>query len=422
MRSKILFFVLIVLFLFGTHYANNYNYIQGKELKIVDPTTPDPTTSAPTSRAHYKYGALYFLNDAPTDKPDPLPAFSIIAPTIFKGFRFYELNTDANEEAYGSDKERFELKLENTTEGNHILLVSANTAASNPNDKGFQYPDLYNKLNFGQWQTENPDFPVLFSYYDSATESNKAIETGIGRLVKSVITVEGSLKEIQRGEEMKEHGQNVISGSLGVPVFGRTDIAKNGYILFRYNESPDNKHSLQIETGIHISDHWQTFTNIIPLWRTESNSIVSRLGDPKNAKTFIIDHPTKKDHYLVHAMTEGPYNTVFYRGKVTIRNGEARVALPDYFEALTATDGRAVFVNAPYTFDEVYVQSQEGLQVKDGSFIIRTNSAEPTECHWEVIAKRKDVPDLLVEPKKSDVIVEGFGPYTYYKIKPDASK
>jgi hypothetical protein len=33
------------------------------------------------------------------------------------------------------------------------------------------------------------------------------------------------------------------------------------------------------------------------------------------SKTFIIDHPIKKDKYLVHACVEGPETGVYYRGK-----------------------------------------------------------------------------------------------------------
>ena len=54
-----------------------------------------------------------------------------------------------------------------------------------------------------------------------------------------------------------------------------------------------------------------------------------------DTKIFVIDHPTKKENYLVHACLEGPEAGVYYRGigKI-INNNYAIIELPDYWDGL----------------------------------------------------------------------------------------
>lgn len=60
-------------------------------------------------------------------------------------------------------------------------------------------------------------------------------------------------------------------------------------------------------------------------------------------KNFAIPHPTRKDRALVHAATESPVAGIEYTGTARLDgDGQARVELPAYFEALAAGDGRTV--------------------------------------------------------------------------------
>ncbi|MET0716417.1 MAG: hypothetical protein ABWY57_16040 [Mycetocola sp.] len=63
------------------------------------------------------------------------------------------------------------------------------------------------------------------------------------------------------------------------------------------------------------------------------------------SKSFIMDHPTKADHWLRHGSTESPVSGIEYWGEVELdENGAAIAELPDYFEALAKPGGRTVFV------------------------------------------------------------------------------
>jgi hypothetical protein len=122
-----------------------------------------------------------------------------------------------------------------------------------------------------------------------------------------------------------------------------------------------------------------------------------------NPKTFIIDHPLDRDRWLVHATTESPHAGVEYWGEVTLgEGGHAVVDLPSYFEALTAVEGRIVLTgNGPCSTS----------YPKDGRFTVRGAAGE--RVFWLVKAIRKDVPPLVVEPRRNEINVYGDGPYRY---------
>ena len=133
-----------------------------------------------------------------------------------------------------------------------------------------------------------------------------------------------------------------------------------------------------------------------------------------SVKTFVIDHPLDQDKYLIHATLEGPEGAVYYRGTARLNNGKAQVQLPAFFEALTRADGRTILLTNVDGFDPLAVLTQDGAQIKDGGFIVGSSNKESTQVFdWEVKAIRKDIQALEVEPLKSAVRVERFGPYTY---------
>ena len=124
---------------------------------------------------------------------------------------------------------------------------------------------------------------------------------------------------------------------------------------------------------------------------------------PTGSKTFIIDHPTNENKYLVHVCLEGPEAGVYYRGKGEITNGEyMQVILPDYVDSLAFDftlqitpiyNGKIVTLNAG--------------EVEDGIFRVY---GENSKFHWTVYGKRYDI---NAEPDKSSVEIKGDGPYLY---------
>jgi hypothetical protein len=112
-------------------------------------------------------------------------------------------------------------------------------------------------------------------------------------------------------------------------------------------------------------------------------------------KFFRIDHPLKPDHELFHGCVEGPENGVYYRGEAQLVAGEARVLLPEYFEALTRKEGRTVQLTAKGK--QPFLLSYE--DVADGAFRVCGTKSDGRFA-WEVKAVRADVSVLAVEVKK----------------------
>lgn len=119
-----------------------------------------------------------------------------------------------------------------------------------------------------------------------------------------------------------------------------------------------------------------------------------------STKTFVINHPTQDDKYLVHGCLEGPEAGVYYRGEGKIINKESvDITLPEYTKN---------FYNFTVQITPINSKNIYGVsRVVDGKFKVL---GENGEFFWIAHATRKEI---QVEPSKSDVTVKGDGPYTY---------
>lgn len=171
------------------------------------------------------------------------------------------------------------------------------------------------------------------------------------------------------------------------------------------------------DNGVNQSELWLAFDRVTLNYFGASNHTLNcdDSGWTVNGtpiKSFIIDHPSKPDHYLVHACTESPAAGVEYWGETVLDDqGTADVTLPDYFEALTRKDGRAVAVNS--CADEI--RNASATYPEDGQFTI--HGAPGVRVTWIVKAVRADANGMLVEPRRDQVSVHGDGPYRYYTLK-----
>jgi hypothetical protein len=112
-------------------------------------------------------------------------------------------------------------------------------------------------------------------------------------------------------------------------------------------------------------------------------------------KYFLIDHPTKPDHSLIHACLEGPESAVYYRGEAQLEWGRATIRLPEYFEALTRQEGRTVILTPKGR--EPFLLSYE--EIVDGVLKVYGTCSDGV-FSWEVKAVRADVERLETEARK----------------------
>jgi hypothetical protein len=132
----------------------------------------------------------------------------------------------------------------------------------------------------------------------------------------------------------------------------------------------------------------------------------TRLDKATGAKTFIIDHPSEEDKYLVHACLEGPEVGVYYRGKAIIgESEEVEIKLPEYVSEFA--QDFTVSLTPIHMKGQRRTSLLEASEVNNGVFTVY---GSPGPFHWVVFGKRGNV---VVEPYKSQVEVKGDGPYRY---------
>jgi hypothetical protein len=107
--------------------------------------------------------------------------------------------------------------------------------------------------------------------------------------------------------------------------------------------------------------------------------------DVSGTKNFKIDHPLDPENkYLIHAAIESSEVLNVYSGNVTTnQQGEAVVALPDWFEALNKD------LRYQLTVIGTFAQAIVAEKVRGNRFIIRT-SAPSVEVSWQVTGVRSD--------------------------------
>ena len=155
-------------------------------------------------------------------------------------------------------------------------------------------------------------------------------------------------------------------------------------------------------------------TYISPIRATTQSTNVLVYNDATNevsynyAKTFVINHPTKPDSYLVHACLEGPEAGVYYRGESKIENNQSVVVkLPDYVSSFATNF--SINITPIYSDDSDENIVYKTSRVKDNAFTVHGKNGS---FYWIVYGQRGKVD---VEPKKSEVQVSGDGPYKYIK-------
>ena len=121
-------------------------------------------------------------------------------------------------------------------------------------------------------------------------------------------------------------------------------------------------------------------------------------------KTFIVDHPTDINKYLVHACLEGPEAGVYYRGKGEIENNKSTtILLPDYVDALACE----FTVHITPIFNSKTSNKYNAGTISNNQFTVY---GENGKFFWIVYGKRSQI---QVEPLKSNVVIKGDGPYKW---------
>jgi hypothetical protein len=127
---------------------------------------------------------------------------------------------------------------------------------------------------------------------------------------------------------------------------------------------------------------------------------------PTGPKSFIVDHPLNAEKYLVHACLEGPEAGVYYRGKGEIIDGTSvTIQLPDYVSKLARNF--TIQVTSIYSKERREPNLLQASEVENNEFKVYGNNGK---FYWIVYGLRNEI---LVEPDKGSINVNGDGPYKW---------
>ena len=175
------------------------------------------------------------------------------------------------------------------------------------------------------------------------------------------------------------------------PTGGTFGIAADGYVAGTFALG-----STYIYGAITASGASITGNAVITGQLTSSNSRVN--GDAfvtgqltANAKSFLIDHPTKPGMKLQYGSLEGPEHSVFIRGKLV---DTSIIFLPDYWKKLVNIDTITVQLTPIGKYQKLYVKD-----VTEEYIIIKNDAVwdDNVTCFYTIYAERKDIPKLKTE-------------------------
>jgi hypothetical protein len=132
----------------------------------------------------------------------------------------------------------------------------------------------------------------------------------------------------------------------------------------------------------------------------------SKRGDiGPTGKNFIIEHPNDNQKLLIHSCLEGPEAGVYYRGVGEITNNtNTIIVLPNYVNNLVYD----LTINVTAIYDGK-IKQYNFTELQNNTFSVY---GENGKFNWSIIGKRHDI---VIEPLKTDVIVNGEGPYLWGK-------
>lgn len=115
-------------------------------------------------------------------------------------------------------------------------------------------------------------------------------------------------------------------------------------------------------------------------------------------KSFLVNHPTKKDKKLHYGSLESPYHGIRLTGKGQVTKGVGVVELPEYISNFVLEEGVNIQLtnykhNKLLYVDTININQNKFTVKLDGLF----NKLSDYEFFWSFTAVRKDVEKLLVE-------------------------
>jgi len=113
-------------------------------------------------------------------------------------------------------------------------------------------------------------------------------------------------------------------------------------------------------------------------------------GKSSGAKSFDIEHPSKKGHRLRHVCVEGPTSDVYVRGRLKDKNV---IELPEYWKGLVNSDSITVQLQ-PIGDRHFHLNI---VEIDNQKIVVKEADDKPIDCFYHVYGERKDVEKNIAE-------------------------
>jgi hypothetical protein len=115
-------------------------------------------------------------------------------------------------------------------------------------------------------------------------------------------------------------------------------------------------------------------------------------------KSFLINHPVKKNYKLQYGSLESPYHGIRLTGDGVLNSGVCEIQLPDYISALVKENEISIQLTNYQHNKNIWVET---IDIENNKFIVKTKkswfSKKQYKFFWSFTAIRKDVSDMEVE-------------------------
>ncbi len=183
---------------------------------------------------------------------------------------------------------------------------------------------------------------------------------------------------------------STLSGNCGVGVTAPgSKLSVNGNMAigssYATSSAPSNGCIIQGMVGIGT-------TGVSGYYQLEVNG-----GFSASSKSFVINHPNRKNKKLAHGCLEGPEHAVYYRGKTT----SGKIKAPEYWTGLVDISTMSVELTSYGQNQGLYVDSI----TEKGEITVKSENGAALNYFFTVYGTRKDLDPLevVIDPVKKPV-------------------